>query len=111
MTNVKASRNKARAKVDENDVARILGGKRHWADVGGPEDVAHDRYEIQVKGGLRVANDTIRNGLSSAQAAAIGTGKLPVLVLVDRAGTRIRRYAVMDLETWADYEGISGNDD
>lgn len=106
MTKVSASRNKARAKIDENDVARILGGKRHWADVGGPEDVQHDRYAIQVKGGLRVVNDTMRTGLSSAQAAAVGTGKLPIVVLVDRAGNRIRRYVLMDLAEWADWEGI-----
>ena len=111
MTKVSAKNNKQRAKVDENDVARILGGKRHWADVGGPEDVQHDMYAIQVKGGLRVVNDTIRNGLSSAQAAAVGTSKLPLLVLVDRAGTRLKRYVVMELENWADWEGVTGNDE
>lgn len=41
MTSVKASRNKARGKADERDVARILGGKRHPADTGGDEDVEH----------------------------------------------------------------------
>lgn len=107
MTKVKASRNRARGAQDEKDVAKILGAKRHWANSGGPEDLEHDRFAIQVKGGLRVVNDTVRNGLSSAEAAAGSTGKLPILVVVDRAGTRINRYVVIRLETWADWEGIN----
>lgn len=107
MTSVKASRNKARAKVDENDVARILGGTRHWADVGGKEDVSHPQFAIQVKGGLRVVNDTVREGVDAARAAAAGTGKLPVCVLVDRGGTRVRRFAVIPLEEFADWTGCT----
>ena len=105
MTNVSAARNKQRSKSDEKDVARILGATRHWADTGGPEDCSHPTLAIQVKGGLRVANDTIRDGLASAKAAAVGTNKLPALVLVDRAGTRVRRYILFDLEQYADHEG------
>jgi hypothetical protein len=117
MTNIggssRSSRGRAsqrRGKDDERDVARILGAKRYWANSGGPADLEHDRYAIQVKGGLRVINDTVRNGLSSAEVAAIGTGRLPVLVVVDRAGTRIKRYVVMELSMWADYEGIKPSD-
>ena len=110
MTKVTASRNRARGAQDEKDVARILGAKRHWANSGGPEDLLHDRFAIQVKGGLRVINDTIRNGLSAATVAAGSTGKLPLLVVVDRAGTRLKRYVVIDLMTWASWEGISGEE-
>lgn len=105
MTSVKASRNKARGKADERDVARILGGKRHPADTGGDEDVEHHELCIQVKGGLRVANDTIRNGLKAAQQK--DGGKLPALVLVDRAGTRVARYILFDLQEFADFRGYS----
>lgn len=101
MTTVKASRNKERGKADERDVARILGGTRHPADVGGDEDVEHPDLCIQVKGGLRVVNDTIRLGLRSAQNKK--NGKLPCVVLVDRGGTRISRYIVFDLQEWADW--------
>ena len=101
MTSVKASRNKARGKADERDVARILGGTRHPADTGGDEDVEHHELCIQVKGGLRVANDTIR------AAQQKGNGKLPALVLVDRAGTRVSRYILFDLQEFADWRGYS----
>lgn len=103
MTTVKATRNKARGKSDERDVARILGGTRHPADTGGDEDVEHHELAVQVKGGLRVANDTIRNGLKSAQSK--GNGKLPALVLVDRAGTRVNRYILFDLQEFSDWRG------
>lgn len=101
MTRVSAKQNKARAKSDERDVARILGGERHPADVGGPEDVRHPWLSIQVKGGLRVVNDTIRDGLAAAQATK--EAKLPALVLVDRGGTRVRRYILFELEQFADW--------
>ena len=107
MTNVRRgiARNKERGKTDEKDVARILGGRRHLADTGGPEDVAHESLAIQVKGGQRVINDTVRAGVDSARVAAVGTHKLPVCVVVDRSGTRIRRYAVMLLEDFAAWGG------
>lgn len=107
MTKVSPKQNRARGAQDERDVAKILGAKRHWANSGGPEDLQHDRFAIQVKGGLRVINDTIRNGLSAATAAAGSTGKLPLLVVVDRAGTRLKRYAIIELGTFADWEGIT----
>lgn len=98
--------NKSRGKSYERDVAKILGGKRHPADTGGDEDIEHDRFSIQVKSGVRLWNETLRAGLASATAAAGDTGKLPVLVVIDRAGTRLGRYVVIDLGTWADWEGI-----
>ena len=101
MTRVSASRNKARAKQDEKDVAEILGGTRHWADTGGKEDVEHPDFAIQVKGGLRVINGTIREGIEAAKQAAEGTGKLPLCILVDRSGTRVRRYTLTELEAFA----------
>ena len=103
---VKVGRNnKNRAKVYEREVAQILGGKRHPADTGGKEDVIHESLCIQVKSGLRVVNDTIREGVDAARVAAAGTGKLPVCVVVDRGGTRIRRFAVIDLGDFADWGG------
>ena len=101
MTKVSAFRNKARAKQDEKDVAEILGGTRHWADTGGKEDVDHPLFAIQVKGGLRVINGTIREGIEAAKQAAEGTGKLPLCALVDRSGTRVHRYALTELEAFA----------
>ena len=105
MTKVSAARNKHRGAQDERDVAQLLGATRHWADSGGKEDCSHPVLAIQVRGGLRVANDTIRDGLASAKAAAAGTSKLPCVVLVDRAGTRVKRYILFDLAQYADHEG------
>lgn len=112
MTNTRPgiARNKARGKADELDVARILGGRRHPADTGGKEDVAHDSLAIQVKGGQRVINDTVRFGVDAARAAAAGTQKLPVCVVVDRAGNRLRRYAVIELSDFAAWGGYGGGD-
>ena len=104
MTKVSAKQNKARAKTDERDVAKILGGERHPADVGGPEDVRHPWLSIQVKGGLRVVNDTIRIGLAAAQATT--EAKLPAVVLVDRGGTRVQRFIVFELGQFADWYGL-----
>lgn len=111
MTHVTAARNKARSKQDEKDVARILGATRHWADTGGPEDCAHPVLSIQVKGGLSVVNDTLRTGMASAKAGAVGTAKLPCVVLVDRKGTRVRRYIVFDLIEYADHEGYGRDEE
>ena len=105
MTQATAARNKVRAKQDERDVARILGGTRHPADTGGPEDVSHPEYAIQVKGGSAVVTETMREALGSARAAAVGTGKLPAVVLVDRRGTRLQRWICLPLEEFAAYHG------
>lgn len=105
MTKVSAKQNKARAKQDERDVAAILGGHRHPADIGGLEDVEHPYLSIQVKGGLRVVNDTIREAVDAGRAGAVNTGKLGCAVLVDRGGTRIRRYIVFSLDDYAAWEG------
>ena len=99
---------KTRAKQDERDVARILGGKRHPADAGGPEDIEHPELSIQVKGGSAVVTEVMRAGMAQAVAGAATSGKLPALVLVDRRGTRNRRYIVFGLETWADWYGYGG---
>lgn len=107
MTTTSARNNKARGKADERDVARILGGKRHPADTGGLEDVAHDWLTVQVKGGATVTTGPLRDGLAGAQAVAPPT-KLPCVVLVDRRGTRLKRYIVFDLEQFAAWNGIAG---
>ena len=101
-----AKRNKARGAQDERDVARILGAKRHPADTGGDEDCEHPWLCIQIKGGLRVVNDIIREGLNAAQCAAAGKAKLPAVVLVDRAGTRVKRYIVFELGEYAAWNGL-----
>lgn len=105
MTIAGARRNKARGASDERDVARILGGKRHPADTGGHEDVEHATLAIQVKGGKAVVTETMRMALQSARAAAVGTAKLPAVVLVDRRGTRLQRWICFDLQDFANEHG------
>lgn len=94
--------NKSRSKIYENEVAAIVGGKRHLADTGGPEDVSHPWLAIQVKSGLALINKTISEGLDTARKAVKGKEKLPCLVAVHR-GTRIKRYIIFDLDEFADW--------
>jgi hypothetical protein len=107
MTRVTAKNNKSRGKQDERDVARILGGQRHPADSGGLEDVAHEWLCIQVKGGGAVTTGPLRDGLAGAQAISPPT-KLACVVLVDRRGTRLKRYIAFELEQFAAWHGIPG---
>ena len=94
-----------RGAQDERDVARILGADRHWANSGGPEDCEHPDLAIQVRGGKAVVNEKLRDGMTQAKVAAVGVSKLPCVVLVDRKTSRVRRYIVFELETYADYHG------
>lgn len=105
MTQAGSRNNKHRGASDERDVARILGGKRHLADTGGPEDVQHNSFAIQVKGGKAVVTQPMRDALASARAAAVGTAKLPAVVLIDRRGTRLQRWICFALEEFAAEHG------
>jgi hypothetical protein len=89
----------------ERDIARRLGGKRHPADQGGGEDIEHPELCLQVKSGLAVVNQILRDGMASAKACA--NGKLPAVALVDRSRGRLARYLVFDLDQWADWYGYS----
>ena len=106
MTRVSAARNKHRGAEDERRIARLLGAVRHKADSGGPEDLHHEWLSIQVKGGLTVMNNTLRAGVESARVAAAGTTKLPICAVVDRAGTRLRYYVVLELEDFASWNNL-----
>jgi hypothetical protein len=92
--------NKDRAKTYENDAAALLGGKRHLANTGGPEDVLHPWLAVQVKSGLSLVNQIILGGLASAQIAAEGVEKLPCVMLYDRRG-RVGRYILFEAEEFA----------
>ena len=105
MTRVSAKNNKQRGKADELRVARKLGCTRHPADTGGGEDLRHPELCFQVKGGLRVINSTIRDGMQAAKVEAVGLHKLPAVVVVDRSGTRLREYVVFELEPWCAWYG------
>jgi hypothetical protein len=108
MTATNPRRNKARGANDERDVARIIGGVRHVADTGGPEDILHPEFAIQCKGGKEVVTEAMRVGLQSARMAAVGTTKLPAVTLVDRRGTRVQRWICFPLEEFAAYHGYGG---
>jgi hypothetical protein len=99
--------NRLRGKRDELEVAKIIGGKRYPANTGGPGDIEHSSWAVQCKGRAAVP-DYIRDGVASARVAALGTTKLPVLVLVDRSGTRVQRYAIVPLEEFAAEFGCEG---
>ena len=109
MTSTNPKRNKARGASDEKDVARIIGGTRHWADTGGCEDVEHPEMCVQVKGGKQVVTEAMREGLQAARTGAVASRKLPAVVLVDRRGTRLQRWIAFPLEEWAAYNGYTGN--
>ena len=98
-------RNQSRGKAYERDIAERIGGKRYPANVGGPCDIEHNLFAVQCKSGAKVVTEIIRDGVASAEAAAVMSGKLPLLVIVDRRGTRLKRYAVMPLEALIDWRG------
>ena len=102
---------KRRGAQDERDVARIIGGRRHLADTGGPEDIRHDWLAVQVKGGGAVVTRAMRDGHAQAVTAAGGHHKLAAVVLVDRRGTRLRRYIAFELQEYANWMGIKPTED
>lgn len=98
--------NRNRGKLYERDVAERIGGKRYPANVGGPCDVDHPLFAVQVKSGGAVVTEVIRQGMNAAELAAVIANKLPLLVVVDRRGTRLKRYAIMPLEAFVDLHGL-----
>lgn len=110
MTHVTAARNKHRGASDERDFARVIGGKRHPADTGGPEDILHPELSIQHKGGKHFGPALMKSALQAARAGAAGTNKLPAVGLTDRSGTRIQRWICFDAAEWAAYHGWPRDD-
>ncbi len=102
MTKTNPNRNKHRGADDERDHAHRLGGRRHLANTGGPEDVSHPGFAVQVKGGKSVTTTIFRSGMDDAEEAYLRSGKPPLLAITDRSGTRLRRYIAMPEEVFAD---------
>jgi hypothetical protein len=99
VTKVGSHGNRDRGAQDERDVDRLLRGNGRWeANSGGKEDVRHDRFAIQVKGGLSVTSATMRSALEDARVAAAINGRVPLVALVDRKGTRIQRWVCFPME-------------
>jgi hypothetical protein len=99
MTKVGANQNRNRGAQDERDIDRLLAGNGRWeANSGGKEDVKHNVFAIQVKGGLSVTSATMRSALEDARVAAAINGKVPLVALVDRKGTRIQRWVCFPME-------------
>ncbi len=101
MTRTNPKRNKGRGADDERDHAHRLGGRRHLANTGGPEDVEHPQFAVQVKGGKSVTTATFRSGMDDAEEASLRSGKPPLLAITDRSGTTLRRYVAMPEEWFA----------
>jgi hypothetical protein len=108
MTNTNPRRNRDRGAEDEREVARRLGGRRHPANTGGPEDNEHDWLAIQTKGGKQVITQVIRDAMVSAKLAALGKNKLPCVALVDRRGTRLGHYVLFEMDAFAAWFGVNG---
>lgn len=103
MTKVSASQNRNRGAQDERDIDRLLKGNGRWeANSGGPEDVKHDQFSIQVKGGKSVTSATMRDALEDARKGAARAGKIPLVALVDRSGTRIQRWVCFPMEEFVE---------
>ena len=101
MTRTDPKRNKHRGADDERDHAHRLGGRRHLANTGGPEDVEHPQFAVQVKGGKSVTTVVFREGMDDAEEASLRSGKPPLLAITDRSGDRLRRYVAMPEEVFA----------
>lgn len=102
MTKTNPKRNKHRGADDERDHAHRLGGRRHRANTGGPEDVEHPQFAVQVKGGKSVTTAIFRSGMDDAEEASLRSGKPPLLAITDRSGDRLRRYVAMPEGVFAD---------
>jgi hypothetical protein len=99
MTKVSAHQNRARGAQDERDIDKLLGGNGRWeANSGGKEDVRHDLFAIQVKGGKSVTTATMRSALEDARIAGATNGRTPLVALVDRQGPRIQRWVCFPME-------------
>ena len=86
-----------------------LGGKRvpvTGRARGSAPDVEHDRYSIEVKYG-RVLSPRLTLGMHQAQAAAVGTGKTPLLCITHKtAGKRdAENYVMLTLADWQSLQG------
>lgn len=96
---------KARAKCDERDIAKALGGTRYPADTGGLLDVLAEPFGVQVKGGSTVVTEVIRQGMAEAVAGCHGTALTPLLAVVDRRGARNQTYIILRLSDFLDLHG------
>lgn len=94
----------------ESQWAEVLGGERipvTGRQRGDAPDVEHPIYAIEVKAG-RVMSPRLREGWAQAKAAAVTSGKLPLLCVTQSIeGKRDNeRFIICDLETW---QAITGD--
>lgn len=106
--------NRSRWKQIERDWALWLGGKRvpvTGRQRGDAPDVAHDLYAIEVKAG-KVMSPRLREGMAQAKAAAVGTGKTPLLCVTHSVGPghANEHYVVMALEDFQAWHGGPSRD-
>lgn len=108
--------NRSTWKAIERDWALRLGGVRvpvTGRQRGSAPDVEHPVYAIEVKCGSRLLSDRLRLGIAQAKAAAVQSGKLPVLCVTQRpAGKRdSEHYVIVDFETWCQITGDGPRED
>lgn len=112
-------KSRGRWKQIEREIAEILGGVRvpvTGRGRGSAPDVEHPLWAIEVKAG-RVVSPRLRLGMRQAAAAAVGTSKTPLLVIVQslrkgegesngKAGAvPSERYVMMRLSDWVLWMG------
>lgn len=96
-------------KKQESWWAEQLGGERvpvTGRQRGDAPDVEHALYAIEVKCG-RVMSERLREGMSQAVAASVGTGKMPLLCVTHSVGPgrANEHYVVLRLEDWQAWNG------
>ena len=89
--------------------AEVLGGVRvpvTGRQRGSAPDIEHPTYALEVKSG-RVLSPRLREGWAQAQAAAVTSGKLPLLCVTHCSGPGRpnEHYVVCDLATWQSVTG------
>lgn len=74
---------------------------------GSAPDVEHPRYAIEVKAG-KVLSPRLSLGIHQAVAAAVGTGKIPLLCITHKTeGKRdAEHFVLLRLEDWQGLEGL-----
>lgn len=105
--------NRATWKAHERTVARVFGGQRvpvTGRSRGSAPDVEHPTFAIEVKAGA-VLSSRLLKGMAQAKAYADRTGKLPIVVVINRRVDRERAtpagwYVLLPLKDFAVLAGL-----
>lgn len=98
--------NARRGKDAERRLAKVIGGKRN-PNIGGPQadvETVWAAYELKSR---KTLPGWLLHGMAQAEAHAVTTGKVGVLVIEWRVHGHAQRWYAVDEKTW---QGLHGED-